>query len=124
MEEKVATGTPNGAVSISSDVFEESIIDEEYRIRFTKNKRKKLEASLRLADICMEHNQYRTAFHYFLYVLEESLLDGKIAKGYYGIARRAYQGLVGLQSCEDERVWEGSSQTLEDYRHLFQKKTL
>ena len=117
--EKVATCHPEGAISMTSDVFEEANYEQQFDADFMKDGKEKMEACLRYADACIDCGVYDKALHYYSYVLKKSVSDERIIKEYKNLAERAFQGVACCNSCSDEYVWEASSEILERFRDLF-----
>ena len=118
--EKVATGRPEGSVSMTEEVFEEAICEQQLDIEFMKEGRAKIEALLRFADYCIEYGEYSKGYLNYSSALERTISEGKIIEKYKELAERAYQGIIRCNSCDDECIWEDSSGLLEEYRDLFQ----
>ncbi|MGM9697777.1 MAG: hypothetical protein ACI3Y0_03940 [Prevotella sp.] len=120
--ERVAKCTPQGGLSMISDVFEEATCEQQFDVDYMKEGKDKMVACLQFADYCIDCGVYDKALHYYTYVLRESVSDGGIIKEYYNLADRAYQGVACCSSCDDEYTWELSSDILEKYRDLFNDK--
>ena len=121
IREKIAESHPNGYAFMSPDVFEEIHWVVRADIMDMPPGRKKMEASLSYAFQCREMDDNDEAYCVFAALLEETVKDGIVVKKYKDIATRAYQGLISVQSCEDELSWETSSELLEKYRPLFER---
>lgn len=121
--EKVATCQPDGNVSMTIDVFDEAMCEQQWDIVCMKEGEEKLEASLRFADYCIGCGEYGKAFDYYSSVLEKIISDDKIITKYQYFAERAYQGTVTCNFNGDECTWEKSSEVLAKYKKLFQKET-
>lgn len=119
--EKVATCLPGGNVSMTDDVFDEATYEQQFVVDHMKEGKEKMEACLRFADYCIDCGVYDKALHYYSYVLEESVFEGRIKNGYQDLSFIAYQGVVCCNSCENEYTWEVSSEILKKYRDLFEK---
>ena len=117
--EKVATCHPEGAISMTSDVFEEANYEQQFDADFMKDGKEKMEACLRYADACIDCGVYDKALHYYSYVLKKSVSDERIIKEYKNLAERAFQGVACCNASSDEYVWEASSEILERFRDLF-----
>ncbi len=117
--EKVATCHPEGAISMTSDVFEEANYEQRFDVDFMKDGKEKMEACLRYADSCIDCGVYDKALHYYSYVLKKSVSEGGILKEYKKLAERAFQGVASCNSCSDEYTWEVSSEILERFRDYF-----
>lgn len=118
--EKVATGRPDGGVSMTEEVFEEAICEQQLDISFMKEGKAKIEALLRFADYCVEYGEYSKGYFNYSSALEKTISEGKIIKKYKNLAERAYQGIIRCNSCDDEYILEVSSGVLEEYRKFFQ----
>lgn len=118
--EKVATGRPDGCVSMTEEVFEEAISEQQLDIEVMKEGKAKIEALLLFADYCVEYGEYSKGYFNYSSALEKTISEGKIIKKYKNLAERAYQGIIRCNSCEDEYISEKSSGILEEYRKLFQ----
>ena len=118
--EKVATGRPDGCVSMAEEVFEDAICEQQLDIEVMKEGKAKIEALLHFADYCVEYGEYSKGYFNYSSALEKTISEGKIIKKYKNLAERAYQGIIRCNSCEDEYLSEKSSGTLEEYRKLFQ----
>ncbi len=117
--EKVATCRPEGMLSMTDDVFDDAMYEQQFEVDNMKDGMEKMEASLRFANSCIDCGVYYKALQYYYYVLKKSVADGKIIKEYDNLAGMAYQGLVCCNSCSDECTYEVSSELLEGYRDLF-----
>lgn len=118
---KVAECRPYGYVHMDEKTFEETHWEMWADIMDMPSGRKKMEAKLRYAFHCREMDANDEAYCVFAGLLKETIKDGVIIKKYKDIAEKAYQGLISVESCDDERSWEASSEQLEQYRPLFEE---
>lgn len=121
MLQKIASGTPYGRLTVSEDVFYETMLDLIGDAEYMPKGEKRLWALLRIARICADARQDAYALEYYRNVFFATIKDGKIMKEYRMIANEAYQGMAGLALSQDEYVWESVSQTLYDCRQLLAK---
>lgn len=91
--EKVAKCTPQGGLSMTSDMFEQATCEQQFDVDYMKEGKEKMEA-------CQQFS------------------DGLIIKEYYNLADRAYQGEVCCNSCDNEYTWELSSDILEQHEEI------
>lgn len=78
--EKVATGRPDGCVSMTEEVFEEAISEQQLDIEVMKEGKAKIEALLHFADYCVEYGEYSKGYFNYSSALEKTISEGKIIK--------------------------------------------